>query len=168
MQRYCQLFKLKYPAKEIKKYSLDTEEANLQVERQENRLQELEAIKEAKYQARLKEIEPERKEALRKWLNCESNIVSAYDKILKRNIYISDICRLRINGDNVETTMNAKVSIRAAKILWNMIKSGRDIKGHKIDYYTVISYNGELKIGCHNIEKTEVDRIGNLLDKIKD
>ena len=168
LQRYCKLFKCKYPGKEIKKYSLNTKEANLQVEKQQKRLDELEAIREQKCQARLKEIEPERKIALKKWLNCESDVVSAYDEILKRTFYISNTCRLRIKDNHIETTMRAKVSIREAKILWHRIKSGKDIKGHKIDYYTVISYNGELKIGCHNIEKSEVNRIGKLLDQIKD
>ena len=168
LQKYCKLFKCEYPAKEIKKYSLNTEQANLQIEKQQERLDKLEAIREEKYQARLKEIEPIRQKALNAWLNGESNVVSDYDKILKQYIYISDTCRLRIKDNNVETTMRAKVSIREAKILWHRIKSGKDIKGHKIDYYTVISYNGELKIGCHNIEKSEVNRIGKLLDQIKD
>jgi hypothetical protein len=41
-----------------------------------------------------------------------------------------------------------------------MIEAGRDVKGHEIDGYTVISMNGELKVGCHAIERSEVERIG--------
>ena len=39
-----------------------------------------------------------------------------------------------------------------------MIKAGKDIKGHKIDGYTVIGLNGVLTIGCHKIERKEIDR----------
>jgi hypothetical protein len=44
-----------------------------------------------------------------------------------------------------------------------MIKAKRDIKGHQIDGYTVISINGTLKIGCHDIDMTYVKKIGNKL-----
>jgi hypothetical protein len=38
------------------------------------------------------------------------------------------------------------------RLLYKMIKQGKDIKGHKIGYYTVISVNGVLTIGCHKIK----------------
>lgn len=47
-----------------------------------------------------------------------------------------------------------------------MIKADKNIHGHDIDGYTVISWNGELKIGCHRIEHAEVERIGAILDTI--
>lgn len=75
---------------------------------------------------------------------------------------ISDV-HLRITEDKVETSANASVSIESAKVLSKMIKAGRDIKGHNIDGYTVISLNGTLKIGCHSILRSEVDRVINEL-----
>jgi len=66
--------------------------------------------------------------------------------------------RLRIKNDSVETSRQAYVPLKEAKLLWNFIKEGRDIKGHKIGGYTVISMNGVLKIGCHEIKREELDR----------
>lgn len=70
---------------------------------------------------------------------------------------------LRINGDYVETSQHVKVSKAAAKELYNCIKSGVDIIGRRIEGYTVISTNGKLKIGCHNISMTDVKLIGEML-----
>ena len=72
---------------------------------------------------------------------------------------------LRISKDKmyIETSQGAKVSARSAKVLFEMIKANKDIKGHQIDGYTVISINGTLKIGCHDIDMTYVKKIGNKL-----
>jgi len=74
--------------------------------------------------------------------------------------------RLRLNatGAAVETSRGAVVSVRAARIAWAAIKSGRDIVGMVLDGYTVTAFNGVLKIGCHTIERAEVERIGALID----
>ena len=59
--------------------------------------------------------------------------------------------------------MGANVPVKEAKILYLRIKAGKDVKGFKIGYYTVISINGTLKIGCHNIEKNEMDRLAKMM-----
>lgn len=59
---------------------------------------------------------------------------------------------------DIETSKGARVSYDAGKLLFEMIRKGRDVKGHDIDGYTVISVNGTLKIGCHVIEMEEVHR----------
>jgi hypothetical protein len=73
---------------------------------------------------------------------------------------------LRYNSvtDEIETTKSAKVPAREAKILYDRIQAGKDIKGFKIGYYTVISINGVLKIGCHEIERDEINRIAKLMN----
>lgn len=58
----------------------------------------------------------------------------------------------------IETSRGASVSYSAGKLLYNLIKAGKDVKGHQIDNYTVISINGVLKIGCHEIERKEIER----------
>jgi hypothetical protein len=65
--------------------------------------------------------------------------------------------------DTIETSERATVSAREARILYERIKAGKDIKGFKVGYYTVISINGDLKIGCHAIPRSEVDRLANIL-----
>lgn len=84
----------------------------------------------------------------------------------KTNFVKSEFNYLRISLDKnfVETSGNLKVDIKEAKILYLMIKAGKDIKGHKIGYYTVISINGTLKIGCHNIERKEIENFASLMN----
>lgn len=63
-----------------------------------------------------------------------------------------DYVRLSLDKTRVETSQGVKVDIDEARLLYKMIKQGKDIKGHKIDSYTVISVNGVLTIGCHKIK----------------
>lgn len=65
---------------------------------------------------------------------------------------------LRVELDKVVTSHGAKVSLKSAKVLFDLIQSGKDVKGFDIDGYTVISMNGVLTIGCHKIEKDEIYR----------
>lgn len=75
---------------------------------------------------------------------------------------------LRISRDNlfVETSASARVNIKSALLLYKMIEAKKDIKGYQIDHYTVISINGTLKIGCHNIDMKSVHKIGKKLLKM--
>jgi hypothetical protein len=75
---------------------------------------------------------------------------------------------LRVNGDKIETIAGARVSLESAKILFKMIQEKRDIKGHNIEGYTVISLNGELHIGCHHIPLSEINRIAKQLNWIEE
>ncbi|MFA8451776.1 MAG: hypothetical protein ACEPOW_13865 [Bacteroidales bacterium] len=73
------------------------------------------------------------------------------------NYYMTaPILRLTKDETEVETSYRSFVKVESAKRLFDMIKAKRDVKGHEIDNYTVISVNGTLKIGCHEIEMTEV------------
>ena len=74
-----------------------------------------------------------------------------------------DFIRLSKNGEFIETTKGVKIDIREAKILYNKIIKGEDIKGFKIGYYTVIGLNGSLKIGCHNINLENMHEVGKKL-----
>lgn len=60
--------------------------------------------------------------------------------------------------DEIQTSRGASVSYNAGKLLFQAIQAGRDVKGYDIDGYTVISVNGTLKIGCHEIDMKEVNR----------
>lgn len=74
-----------------------------------------------------------------------------------------DYLRLSKCGEYVETSQNIKVTVKEAKLLYELIKRGTTIRGHRIGGYTVTSINGTLKIGCHNINIGSVHAIGNLL-----
>lgn len=129
---------------------------------------DLEAVREAEEKAIKKAVADKKKRA--KLLHEQELKILADWKAGKREElpYLQTIYEtvLRINGENVETSRNAAVTVQSAKTLWKMIEDGRDVKGHTIDGYTVISMNGVLKVGCHVIDKSEVERIGGELGKI--
>lgn len=71
-----------------------------------------------------------------------------------------DFLRISLDKIQVETSQCVKVSIQEAKLLYSMILANRDIKGHRIGNYTVISINGTLKIGCHHINIESMHKVG--------
>lgn len=74
-----------------------------------------------------------------------------------------DFCRISKDGQMVETTQGVKVPVTSAKVLYQMIKAKRDIKGFNLNGYTVIGLNGVLRIGCHKINKMNMKKIGEKL-----
>ena len=74
-----------------------------------------------------------------------------------------DFVRLSQDGQKVETSQGISIERGNAKTLYELIKRKVDIKGRRIENYTVISSNGTLKIGCHNINMESVHKIGKLL-----
>lgn len=75
-----------------------------------------------------------------------------------------DYLRLSIDKTKVETSQGVKIEIKEAKILNALLRAGKNIRGFKIGYYTVISYtNNILKVGCHNIPQSEINLISKYL-----
>ena len=114
--------------------------------------------------AKQKAIQKENAQKIKDWkagkdINLSWNITTPYLR-LKNGFSIND-------QKFVETSKGISVPIESAQILWGMIKAGNDIKGHNIDGYTVISINGTLKIGCHDIPIAEVKEMGFILDSLK-
>jgi hypothetical protein len=94
------------------------------------------------------------KESLKKFFNYEVNY--CYHMI-------EDFCRISKDSLFVETSQGVKVSTNEAKLLYKLIKAGKDIRGHKIGSYIVIALNGQLKIGCHKINHKNMVEIGEKL-----
>lgn len=111
----------------------------------------------AEEKARQERLKIERAEKITAWQNGGSN----YELSGIQTAY------LRINKESglIETSKGANCTIQEGKLLWARIKAGKPIIGQVLSGYTVISFNGELKIGCHHIERAEVERIGQLLEK---
>lgn len=96
----------------------------------------------------------------KKWLkNWLGGLVAPYKA---NKVYL----RYNKESEEIETSKGAKVPEREAKILFDRIQQGKDIKGFQIGYYTVISLNGVLKIGCHEIERDEINRFAKLMNWI--
>lgn len=126
--------------------SQDIEALNKEIEKREA---------EAKERARLAQIEAEKK---------AKKDLSLWKKGKQIRLpYSIDTVYLRNIEDTVETSKGAVVSVKAAKILFDLIKEGKDIKGFDIDGYTVVGLNGVLTIGCHKIERKEINRFAKVM-----
>jgi hypothetical protein len=77
-----------------------------------------------------------------------------------------DFLRISQDGQNIETSQYVKVPIDAAKVLYTAIANKQDIKGHKVDNYTVISLNGVLTIGCHKINTKSMHKVGKIITSL--
>jgi len=98
------------------------------------------------------------KENIKLWRNYEKHYLHGL-----KNSFL----RLSKDCTNVETSGGVKIEVKKAKVLYKLIEAGKDIKGFKLDYYTVIGIKDNiLKIGCHNIPLQEVNTIGKQLIKL--
>jgi hypothetical protein len=120
---------------------------------------ELKALQDKDRERRKKEAQRQKEKLelnINDFLNYKTNYIGNY-KI--NDAYI----RISKDKEYIETSKGVKVPVREAKILYNKILKGEDIKGFKIDHYTVIGLNGCLKIGCHNINLKNMHEVGKQL-----
>lgn len=111
-----------------------------------------ETIKEANLKASIKA----KKEIVKKLKDWKNNKINWFSN--KTNFDY-----LRINGENIETSQNVKISISEAKRVLKLIEAKKVI-GEKIDNrFVVTSFNNFLKVGCHNISLNEINYIKNLI-----
>jgi hypothetical protein len=122
-------------------------------------------VNDPKYQEllRIAQIERAKLEKQRKAKQLAENLQKFFAYEISSFNNDEDYLRISKNGEFVETSQHVQVSIAEAKLLYQMILAGKDIKGHKIGYYTIISINGVLKIGCHNINIDNMHEIGQKL-----
>ena len=121
--------------------------------------EELKALQDKDKERRKKEAQRQREKHefdIKAFMEYGMNYLNSY-KISEAYVRISKC------GNYVETSKGVRVSVREAKILYNKILKGEDIKGFKIDHYTVISINGTLKIGCHDINLENMHEVGKQL-----
>jgi hypothetical protein len=91
-------------------------------------------------------------------VNLEQWLQGANNSWLLNDRFTPMLLRVSADGTQVETTKGAKVSYDSAKSLYMAIQSGAEVRGFQIDGYKVISNEGALKIGCHDIPQVEVER----------
>jgi F0F1-type ATP synthase membrane subunit b/b' len=98
------------------------------------------------------------KEQIKLWRNHEIRYL---------NRSAESLLRLSLDKKQIETSGGVDIEIKKAKVLYKLIEAGKDIKGFKLDYYTVLGIKDNvLKIGCHNIPLKEVNTIGKQLIKL--
>ena len=59
----------------------------------------------------------------------------------------------------VQTSDGAEVTEQEARVAYKLLQRGKLTHGYKLGNYTVISVNGQLKIGCHVIDREEIDSL---------
>lgn len=111
-----------------------------------------EIIKQAE-KLRIKQAKKQFKIDLKKFFDYKTNYIY-------NNVTNEDFLRISTNLEYIETSQGVKVPIREAKVLYQLIKAKKDIKGFNISGYTVIGLNGVLKIGCHKINLKNLHEIG--------
>jgi hypothetical protein len=99
-----------------------------------------------------KEIEKQ-KELLEKWLRNEYN-----GQLYNIPVHL----RVSTDGRLIETTKGAKVNIESALRLLAKLRSNTDVKGEKIDGFTLIENTlDHVKIGCHTISWPVINQLFN-------
>lgn len=127
----CQLFDLEIPARpenwddaRIKSENLRNTHAEREAQRHEKDLQK-------------------NLELLAKWLQHEFN-----GQLYNVPVHL----RISRDGKLIETTKGAKVNLETALRLLAKLRNGSDVKGEKIDGFTLIENTDDhVKIGCHTI-----------------
>tara|TARA_R110002020_G_scaffold99643_1_gene236204 strand:+ start:705 stop:1436 length:732 start_codon:yes stop_codon:yes gene_type:complete len=118
------------------------------------------------FKAKLKEAELKRKKSEarknRKLIKEKLSDFLSYE-IRTFRVGSEDYLRLSQDGKKVETSQGISIQRDNAKTLYNLILRGVSVKGVQIEGYTVISINGTLKIGCHNINIDSVHKVGKQL-----
>lgn len=148
-----------FNTKDIKKYFED--QAQRILKDQDKHLKEVRTIGKKAFSFWLESFEshldqwPENIERVKMLTDKQTKLGAEYKTGLNE-----DFIRLSKDLQNVETTQNVKIPVKDAVKLYKAILGKQDIKGYNINGYTVISINGTLKIGCHNINMDSVNKIG--------
>lgn len=154
LNRYLELFKPNFRFNKEEKELLKTNasEYDLKLIREARKKR----IKTAEAKQRKQRREDIAKEAIKmkKWRAGELNYC----------YFVYHDTALRVNGDFIETSRSSKVSIKGAKILYDRISKGKEIKGFHVDSFMVYGIEKDsLIIGCHTIPMSEVELIANQL-----
>lgn len=124
------------------------------------------AAYEAKKTAAKKRLEAKQKkeavkkfnEDLQKFFEFKTNYVHKNSGLISE-----DFCRVNEATGTVQTTQGVSIDFKPAATLYKMIKAGKDIKGYKLEGFTVIGLNGVLTIGCHKINRANMEETGEKL-----
>lgn len=134
----CQLFDLDIPARPD-----NWDEAKKKAEYIKATQGERDAKKEARELARKQKEAEKEAELLAKWLQHEFN-----GQLYNVPVHL----RVSRDGRLIETTKGARVDVEAALRLLAKLRNGSDVKGEKIDGFTLIENTPDhVKIGCHVI-----------------
>lgn len=119
------------------------------------------SVRNARWNKRMELLRMSAEEKLTKWRAGESVGTAGLQRLP---------VALRIKGTRIETSHGAQVLIESARPLWALVKRSRQTGetytcDMNIDYYTAWEVsNGDVRIGCHSIKYTEMERIAGQLN----
>lgn len=105
----------------------------------------------------MKEAEQRRKEAedkknakkIKQWQRGEISSVQSNEILLRKHA----------NGEDIETSKGARVDLKAARVLFAMWSSGRDVVGQMLNHYQISAANqNRVVINCHVLNRKEILR----------
>lgn len=117
------------------------------------------------YKKLVKAIEEKQKrEKLKKFKSIYKDFKNYETDRIYKGLTGFDYLRISKDKQYIETSQEIKIDIQEAQKIAKAIKLGLNIVGQKLKYYTINKFdkNG-LVAGCHNIPKTEIDYILNLI-----
>jgi len=148
LMQYAIAFNLSYP--EIENFTEYCHNEIIVTDEFKDNIKQAEKLRQAK-------ILEKKKENINEWLNGSSNyLTNSVNKVF---------LRLSSDKENIETSKGANVPLKAGKILYNLLQLEDKVNGHNIGNYKVISNTNELlTIGCHKIERKEINRFASLMN----
>lgn len=160
-RRYAAIFNLKLPP--LFGEALNGPKAKARIRKQAKQLQEAEEQAESTKALFKQTVQAEIEQRKAAWLAGEnvSTCITKRIRIGRRMKYLRagfGEVLLRCKDNEIQTSLGAYVPLKEGRILYKAIKRGDDVKGYKIGHYTVVGYNGSLRIGCHKIENAEIER----------
>ncbi|MHC4322696.1 MAG: hypothetical protein ACYSUX_00320 [Planctomycetota bacterium] len=158
LKYFCKLFKVKHPKKNNYYLSLDSEKTQAKIAKVKASL--LKAQRKAKEKKNLaySEIKAQLDQMEVNWLTKHAH----QQGIPYKGYYFSfseTRCRISKDGTDIETSLGARVPIKEARTLYKALMRGDDVRTLKVGHYTVLGFNGTLRIGCHEITRNEIDRL---------
>jgi len=155
-KEYCEMFDLTLPP--LFGLELSGPKAKAKIEQQEQVHTEKMRQWNLDEQAFYAENKPKLEKLKKQWLDGETNRTGISDG--KGYCVYFDAVLLRLTKDKkeVQTSMGAYIPVREGKLLYKALQRGDSVHGRTIGSYTIIGYNGSLKVGCHEITKAEIDR----------
>lgn len=91
---------------------------------------------------------------LKAWRAHRGNRFHNFRHIDKLPVYL----RTSEDKGEIETSKGARISYKSGKLLYAAMQAGKDVIGYDLEGYTIISLNGVLKVGCHEIDIKEIER----------
>lgn len=125
--------------------------------------EERQAKQQRKYEEQRRKYEEQQRVNLERWVKGED---------VRDTFYYLET-RLRVKGDNVETSLGANVPITQGVILYKLAQKVKNdpsfkVKPRKIGHYQLgadsITSDGNVMIGCHNLTFGEMERIAKELN----